>query len=463
MNFMTKYYRKYKSRLSFVCICVAGFLLLNSCEKDATTIGRGILPDSDHITIISTDTFRITSHTNYTTEVNTSGLLMPHIGSYSDPYFGTTTSGYVTQLRLEERFSDLDKYWEMEEDGSWNIDSVKLYLRVVSNYGSNNNFKYLRISEISDMLHNDTTYHFNTPVNTTGFGVSAIIPELRRDTINNISINLPIAFGEYMIRDTSKLFYTTDTNQEDFRNYFKGIYITIPTASASDPFSIGLDFNYFANSSQDLYDYQNYIVLYLRNNEGERDTYRFLLDSRRENARFTKIEHDFRSALPGWGIEKIVNTQIIDSMSYAQGLYGAFTTVSIAGLEGIKNDPNRLRTSINKAQLIVPTYLDNVTYADSTVAPRLLMRYVNEEGEKEMVPDYYVDDANEYFNGRLDAENQVYRFNISGFVQKYFDDTENKLKPELEIFVPSNNLPNTILKANHSKTPPKFELTLTNY
>ena len=461
---MTKYYRKskYKFRLSFICICATGFLLLNSCNKESTIIGSEILPPSDYISIFSRDTFRITSYTNYTREVNTDALLVPYIGTYYDPYFGTTTSGYVSQVRLEERFSDLNKWWELEE-ASWTVDSVKLVLRIISSYGSNNNFKYLRISEISDMLDNDTKYYSDTPVNTTGFGVSAVIPELKSDTINNIEINLPIAFGEHMIRDTSKLFYTTNPTEEDFRDYFKGIYITIPSASATDPFSIGLDFNYFGALNEDIYDYQNYIVLYLHDSEsGYRDTYRFLLDSRRENARFTKIEHNFSSALPGKSIENIINKPIIDSLSYTQGLYGAFTTISIPGLEYIKNDAVRIRSAVNKAQLIIPAYFDNITYTDNTVAPKLLMRYVNESGEKEMVPDYYVDQYSEYFNGKLDTTN-VYRFNLSSFVQKYFDDTENKLKPEVEIFLPANSMLNAILKANDSKTPPKFELTLTHY
>jgi len=68
-----------------------------------------------------------------------------------------------------------------------------------------------------------------------------------------------------------------------------------------------------------------------------------------------------------------------------------------------------------------------------------------------------------YYGGVLDTAKNVYRFNLSNFVQKYFNDTKNELKPELEIFLPANSAANTILKANNSKTPLKFELTLTDY
>jgi hypothetical protein len=341
------------------------------------------------------------------------------------------------------------------------IDSVKLFLRIKSNYGSNDDFRhYLRISEISDMLYNNTEYYSDTHVNTTGFGVSAIIPELRNDTINSMEINLPISFGEYLIRDTSMLFYTTDTTKPDFRNYFKGIHITIPSASAADPFLLGFNLAYAAGS--DGYDvYTNYIEIYMHERDSIHYTYKykFLLDSKNENARFTTIKHDFNT-----DIKNIVNNQIIDSLSYVQGLYGVYTTISIPELESIKKDPNRIRSAVNKAHLTVPVHLDNITYTDSTVAPRLMMRYVNALGVKDTVPDYFVDDyGGAYFGGRLDTAKHEYNFNLSRFVQSYLNDKEDKLKPEVEIFLPANTVLNTILKANNSKTRPKFELTLTNY
>ena len=457
MNFMTKYYRnaKHKHRLIcsslrcfvFITFFFTGLWLFNSCEEPPTIIGSDILPGGDYISIFSVDTFRITSYTNYVSEISTEAIKTPYIGVYSDPYFGTTTSGFVTQLRLFEKWDTV------VANRSLAVDSVKLFLRITSSYGSNDDYRHhLRISEISDMLYNNTKYYSNKSVDTTGFGVSAIIPPLRSDTINNIVITLPNSFGEYMIRDTSVLFYTIDTTETDFRNYFKGIYITIPTASATDPFLLGFDFTYNVNS-----DYSNYINVYMHDKDSVDLTYNyfFLIDSRRENARFTKIEHDFNA-----NIKNIIDEQIIDSLSYVQGLYGAYTTISIPGLESIKNAPNRTRSAVNKARLTVPIHL---AYTDSTVAQSLFMRYVNADGEKEIVPDYYVDDYRKYFSGVFDTVNYVYNFNLSSFVQNYFNDTQNKLKPELEIFLPTNSAANTILKANDSKTPLKLELTLTNY
>ena len=476
MNFMTKYYRSAKSALSgfvFVALFFSGLWALNSCEKMPTMIGNGILPDN--IPVFSTDTFKIKSYTSYDSRIRTDALRMPFIGVYSDPYFGTTTMGFVTQLRLEEPFSELWKQFDLEEGVDWEVDSVRLVLRVTSNYGSNHNYKYLRISEISDMLYDDKEYYFDESVDTTGYGVSAIIPPLRSDTINNIRINLPPSFGRHLIRHTDSLFYTTEPDEKDFRDYFKGIYITIPSASAIEPLLLGFDFTYDSNN-----DYRNYIVVYLHDieNPETKTIYRFLLDSRKDNARFTTIKHDFSPLL-----QNVATEPLIDSLSYVQGLYGVYTTISIPGLETIKNDPNRARSAVNRARLIVPAHFES-TYTDTTVAQRLVMRYVNKAGEKEIVPDYFIGNEYQgsyydetlgmyvessqfqsYFDGTLDTLKQkhVYNFNISNFVQNYFNDTQGNLKPELEIFLPANSVPNTILKANDSKSPLKFELTLTNY
>ena len=444
-----------------------GLLLLSSCEESPTMIGGKILPSEDHISLFSTDTFNIISYTNYVSKVSTEALISPYIGVYNDPYFGTTTSGFVSQLRLEKRWSS----WDADSNRffSWEVDSVKLFLRVTSNYGSNEIFHHLRISEISKMLYDNTVYYSDDPVDTTGVGVSAIIPPLRSDTINKIEITLSPSFGKYMISDTSKLFYTTEANEEDFRDHFKGIYITIPSASATNPFLLGFNFNYFEtfSTADSLYDYQNYIILYLSDKTDSIPlsySYRFLLDPRKENAHFTKMEHDLNA-----NIKNAVDQQIVDTLSYAQGLHGVYTTISIPGLETIKNDPSFDRWAVNKARLIAPVHLDNVNnYTYETVAQSLLMRYVNASGEKEMVPDYSVgiDQYNPYslyFDGTLDTTKYVYNFNLSNFVQNYFNDTQNKLKPEVEIFLPANSVPNTILKANNSETPLKFEITLSNF
>ena len=81
---------------------------------------------------------------------------------------------------------------------------------------------FCRLSEIADQIYTDTVYYSDTQTNTTGFETSVQLPKLTADTINNISVSLPVEFGEYLIRDTTQFFYSN--TKPDFRSYFKGLY-----------------------------------------------------------------------------------------------------------------------------------------------------------------------------------------------------------------------------------------------
>lgn len=412
-------------------------------------IGKDILPSNDYVSINTTDTLSLLSYTMYDSPISTEDVTTPFIGTTYDPYFGTTISEFVSQLRLE-------KEWVK---GTYDIDSVKLALRIVSVAGSTDVMKQLRITEISKQLYEDSVYYSNTPVDTTDFGITIDIPPLRNDTINNIEINIPPFFGEYLIRDQDKLFYSTTV--EDFRSYFKGIYMRILSPSDTDPLLLGLN----TASAASLGYYSDYIIIYMheREDNNSKYTFQFILDPTKENAAYSRIEHDFSSASPEKKIEDIINQPVLDTLSYLQGLNGAYTKITIPGLETIKNDPLTGKIAVNKATLYIPVHFDGEEYTKSTIPDDLLLRYVNSAGVKEVVPDYYVDDYNAYFGGGLDTTFNRYKFNISNFIQDYLNDKEGVLKPELEVIQRASDLRNVIFKANDSKTPVRLEMTITKF
>jgi hypothetical protein len=461
MNFMTKYYHRSEqhSRYYFLLISLlkplsfvllfSGALLLNSCEEKPTFIGKNILPGNDYVSVNSTDTFNIRSYTMYDYPVSTENLAAPYIGKYYDPYFGTTSCEFISQLRLEQEWVK----------GDYEVDSVKLVLRIISVKGSTDISKQLRITEISKKLFVDSTYYSNTVIDTTDVGISVGIPPLRNDTVNIVEINLPLMFGEYLIRDQEKLIYSSSV--EDFRDYFKGIYMRIPAASETDPLLLGLN----VALASTLGDYSDYFILYMHKKDDITTIYnfKFLLDPTKENARFTRIEHNFSTASPDKKFDDIINKPVLDSLSYLQGLNGVYTKIVIPGLEEIKLNPSRGRTAVNKARLFLPIHYDGDNYTSTTIPESVLLRFVNSSGTKEIVRDYYIDDYHEYFDGTLDTTYNMYRFNISNFIQDYLNDTEGLLKPELEVFQSSTELRNVILKANSSKSPIKLEMTLTEF
>ncbi len=460
MSFMTSCYHRSENISHFIIsvfrvktisiiVFAAGLLYLTSCEEDPTFIGKGILPSSDFVSVLSSDTFNIISYTKYEYPLRTDNQLAPYIGTYYDPYFGTIRSEFVSQVRLESEWIE----------GDYHVDSVKLFLRIMSVSGSSNTIKQLIIREISDMLYADSAYYSNTPVNAGGYGITVDLPELRTDTINVVEINLPPSFGEYLIRDQEKLFYSASA--EDFRNYFKGVHLSILSASDSDPLLIGLNITQAAS----LGDYSDYFIVYMRAQDDNTAIYnfRFLLDPTKENACYSRIEHDFTTAIPGKGFSDIVNQPVLDTLSYIQGMNGVYTKMLIPDLETMKNDPTRTRTAINRATLFIPVHYDEENYSDATLPSNIYLRYFNKSGEKQLIPDYYIDDYHEYFGGVLDTANNRYKFNISNFIQEYFNDTEGILKPELEVFQSSDEVKNAILKANDSKSPVRLEMTVTKF
>ena len=337
---------------------------------------------------------------------------------------------------------------------------MKLVLRIVSVYGNADVYRQLRITEISKQLFNDSAYYSNSAVDTTDFGLSVVIPPLRSDTINRIEVNLPPTFGEYLIRDQEQLFYYSTTT-DDFRSYFKGIYMRVLSVSDSDPLLLGLD----VASAASLGEYTNYIVVYMhdRDDNDIKYSFRFLFDPLKENANFLRVKYDFSTASPDKKFDNIINNPVLDTMSYLQGLRGVYTKLIFPGLEKIKNDASGGKIAINKARLFVPVYYDGENYTSSKLPGNIYLRFVNSVGVKELIPDFYIDEYHNYFGGSLDTTMNSYKFNISNFIQDYLNDKSGLLKPELEIFQSLTEVRNVILKANDSKSPVRLEMTRTNF
>jgi hypothetical protein len=429
---------------TFFLALFAGIIFFTSgCEEDPTGIGSKLLPNSDFVSIESTDTIKVRSYTMYTDSVETHNPSVSYLGTLFDPYFGNTTAGFVSQLRLASAW----------DDKSFVIDSVKLYLKLLNVSGAVTEPHMIRLSEISEQLIDSLPYYSNQQVPLTGWSVLCSLPDtLQADTINNVTINVPLEFGIYITRDTSMFDYI----KKDFRSYFKGLYFQMEPSV--DPLFLSLSLDY-----QGTYSYSNYFTLFMHDAAGISKTFSLLLDPQSSNANFNTFIHDFDAALPSKKIQHINDTTYLDTLSYAQILNGTYIKIRIPGLEDIKNNPELDNIAINKARLIFPIqYVENF-YKPSTIPSQVYLRYVTTTGYKDYVPDLKMVSAS-FFNGTPDTTTaQVYNLNIPTFVQGYLEDTKNYLKPELELFLSPSSSYNVVLKANNSHTPVKFELTYTKF
>lgn len=422
-----------------------------SCEEDPTTMGKGLLPGSDFVDIKATDTVGIRSYTMYDVSERTDNPSISYLGQISDPYFGTTTASFVSQLRLK---------YDWPGDAAI-LDSMKLVLTINNAGGVTDGVNKLSFYEIGNQLYTDSVYYSSTPVTHTGFSMTdLVLPALRRDTVNNIELKLPnTLFGDHLLRDTSMLFHSN--TKPDFRSYFKGLHFELNSGTSPCLLTLSLINN--QSSGYFIVDryYSNFFVLYYHDIDGNKKAYYFILDAINKNAAFNKFSHNWNTAEAGKKIQH-VNDFYRDTLTYLQGLNGVYTRMVLPGLENLKKDPNFKNAAINKAKLTVPFYLDTTLYKKTSVPAQLGLRYRTKSGIKPLVSDYTLsgDTYHTFFNGRADTINMVYTFNIPTFVQKYLEDASGDILPELEV-IEGSTTKNIILKGNNSKKRVKLDLTYT--
>ncbi len=448
---------KYIFRLSLIALVM---VLVSSCEKGLLKQGSDLLPNSDFVSINGIDTLHAVSYLRYDDSVRTDNPQISYLGQEYSPYFGTTKAGFVTQIRLSSAWDAVP----------FTVDSMKLILHILSVKGTISDILHsISVYEISNQIYTDSTYYSSTPIPLTGFKVTDIaLPALRADTINDVEIKLPdgIEFGNYLIRDTTQLFYSN--NRPDFRSYFKGLYFQMDPSS--DPLMISLCLVFNQSS------YYNYFTLYGHDDTGAVIEYAFNLDAKNINAAFNVFKHDFTTATIG---DKMVhrNTTYKDTLSYLQSLNGVYTKITLPGLETLKKDPSFGKIAVNRAKLTIPVKFDNennTKYISKSLPLVLFLRYKASNGIKYVVPDYTMSSSDinhAFFDGTLDTVNKVYNFNIPAFVQNYLNDATDALKPEVEVFESSVTQSQTtmeshrdvIFEANKSKNPVKFEFTYTKF
>ena len=459
MIFMTRFYHNFYSFFRFnsvsnkfflilrTALFVMSVLLVISCEENPTKIGSELLPSNDFVTVSSTDTLSVWSYTLYNNSVPTNDPSVAFIGDVYDPYFGTTTTEFVSQLRLGGAW----KY------GPVTIDSVKMNLRLLTvKGGSTSEIHYLKMSEIADQIYTDTLYYSDTQPNTTGFETTVQLPQLKPDTINTISVSLPVEFGEYLIRDTTKFFYSN--TKPDFRSWFKGLYFRLTPSTDPLLFTFSL-----VNQSSTGGSYNNFFVLYMHDTADVKIRYYFILDPKHPNAGYNKFDRDFSTADPDKMIQHINDYTYRDTLSYLQALNGVYTKIVFPGLDSLKEEFSKSRFSINKARIIIPAYYDGDQFTVSTVPSKLSLRYTDKDGDKQYVPDYEIDANNKFFDGTLHKTDSAYYFNIPTYIQNYLEDKNNEYQPELDIYLGQSGLNSVILKANSNTAPVKFELTYTKF
>ena len=232
MIFMTKFYHNskqshryysvlfHKSSTLFSAILFLLIIIVTSCEEKPTIIGKGLLPASDFVDIKSDSTLTVEAYTRYIQSVVTTNRSYSYMGKLYDEYFGETTSDFVGQLRLLQKWPG---------GGAFSVDSVKFFFIIQGAKGildSTIEHKII-LKETTTQLTAGAKYYSDQDPDTAGgknFG-SFPLTVIKKDTAQSLNCTLPIWVGEYLMRDTLKLSQESDAN--DFRSFFKGLYVAL--------------------------------------------------------------------------------------------------------------------------------------------------------------------------------------------------------------------------------------------
>jgi hypothetical protein len=419
-SFLKKYYRT-------LLVFLAAAMLFWACEEGPTSIGSGFLPDGDFASVISASDISIDAYTMYDDSVRTSDSLYM-FGKRYNPYFGTTRVELVTQLNL---------LFPWPERG-FTIDSVSMVL-AISQYEGDTLFtqQQIEVFEISEFLYRDSTYYSNKPVQIKRSFGSYIVDSLKSDTI--IEIKLPNSIGEYLLRDTTKLFISS--TEPDFRDFFRGLYFRF----ADSPYDAFMNLSSSQTTSG--------IQIYFRDDAGMNATYSFVLSDK--SARYRVIEHDFSTADPARSVKNI-NNFVKDTLVYQQTLDGVYTRLEFPGLAQFKD---YLPASVNMARLILPVHLDDDVFTDNKVPKNLYLRYTDSDGNKLFLPDALMNLS--YFGGNYSVEDDEYVINMAVFVQEYLEGRIEE--PVVEIVLPASAAADLVLKANDAVKGPQLQLTISKF
>jgi hypothetical protein len=467
MIFMTRYYynskqhhRSYSVLFHNPMTIFSAFLFLlllsvTSCEEKPTIIGGGLLPSSDFVNIKSDSTQQVEAFTRYVKSVVTNNRSYSYLGKLYDPYFGETTADFVGQLRLLQKWPG---------GGPFSVDSVKFFFIIRGAKGilDSTTKHQIILRETTRQLTTGVKYYSDQDPDTAGgknFGSYPLSP-ISKDTAQALNVTLPVWVGEYLLRDTLKLFQ--EDNASDFRSFFKGLYVTLE--NPAKPFLAAMTFETTDFTIR---------VYYHSFKSGQSLYYDFIMNA--NSIRYNRYRHNFSSATAGAKIQPAHFTdQIKDSIIYLQGLNGAFPQLKIPGLGNLKKmfqDSIKVvsggkvtyvqttRGSINKARLTFSVFLDGASFVSTNLPAQILMKYTKSDTAQYVVPDYQV--STTFYGGTFNSTTTTYSFNLAAFLQEYLKG--KILDPTLEMYYAEGEFRNVILKANNSKSPVRFYITYTRF
>lgn len=420
-----------------------------SCKKEPYEIGLDLLPPGDTLRVFSTDTSTVIAYTVRVDTITTSNCAALSLGSIADPVFGQSTTSFFTQI--EPTSSSVDFGTAPQ------VDSLILMLYYSGWYGDTTVAQRIRVYEVADDMHIDSSYYSNDRMRIYPNMLSEMTFKPRpRDSVkvgeNMYSAHIRINLSKLNNYFANKLLYAPNSAYSSsamFNLFMKGLYVeTLPVSSG------GALLNF--NISESL----TKMILYFHNQKQDSLSYPFLLNT--GCARFLHIDHNNYYDADQDLKQQIVNRDTLRgrNLLYLQGLGG--TRIKFR-MPYIQNFAKGKKIAINDALLL----LSNPSNDTTLKPPPNLVLLRDSAGYIGSVIDE--NEGAGYFGGIYNSTSRSYYFRLTRHIQKLIDGYYTKNR-ELYIQVndPTKNViyPNRVMINGYNPSIPgsgqeRFKLQIT--
>jgi Domain of unknown function (DUF4270) len=326
---------------------LAVFLIV-ACRKKDTLVGSSGIDVNGLLAAGAVDTFTLETYSVLDDSINTKNPLLNVLGEMNDPVFGKMKNSFYTQLRLEAANPDFGDTNDIV------MDSMVLAMQF-SNYTGKLTPQTFEVYEVNEDIESDTAvkyYEFSSlsvkPTNLVAAGQGTITPEPIADAIIDtisvqpqLRIQLDTNFAKRLIGEAESG-GTNFTSNDNFLNYFKGLYIKTNNA----PQAVGTGgifaFNMLSNASK--------VTMYFRrwelvNNVNTLVKKQFDMVINGSSTNFNRVERD----ITGSKVEQALNNPSNGLVSFYTQVFGLRAAVKIPGLSNLPKT-----AIIHKAVLYLP-------------------------------------------------------------------------------------------------------------
>jgi hypothetical protein len=398
----------------FFLLIVFGFLLVSCKEKELADVN--VQPDQDKLDVSYTSTSNFISFVEIEDSNRTDETEFNLLGSYIDPIFGKCEAGFASQFLLSNGNPDFSYTDTAGILYPPEIDSVVLSLAYYGSYGDINKLNGIQkveVFELTSNVHIDSVYYSNLKIDTcinssillaskvflpktnTAVFVDSIaqVPQLR--------INLDSDLFGKKIMGLPPFNASSLDNNENFKKYFKGLYVRVNNSFQS--------VNQGGILYLDLLSPFSKITTYYHNGPKKGGSFDYVISSS-ESARINLFKHTYAAPI----LNQLNNPSLGQQQIYVQAMAGLRSKITLPLL---KQWIDSMPIAIHKAEIIFK--IDEPFTGKYVPNSRLFLFGIDSVGKKYFLPDQSEGStfSSQYYGGFYNETTKEYRFNIARYAQ----------------------------------------------